>query len=122
MSNKDEIKKIREQDYRVREELAKALLSAIKISCELYHKDPEESIAAVRDNFKATLRAVDLPYNLLTIRAMIEGIIYSGKPINLPNMAFDKNLAYVFLLLWEQELIREKEKKLKSVNLGDEKK
>ena len=119
--NQEEIKRIKEEERKIRENTVKALHAALEVSCTMHRMNKEEALKQVRDSFKTCLKVADLSYNLVTVRAMIEGAVYIRTAQKMGNAMFPADMSYALLLLWEDELIKEKEAKLSSVDFGEKK-
>lgn len=112
---------MREAEYKIRQGVVEALMASIKISCQMHNLNQDEALKMTRDAFKSTLKAVDLPYNLMTVRAMIEGAVYIKTAQKMANALFPAEMSYALLLLWEDELIKEKNEKLAGLDFGEKK-
>lgn len=111
-----ERQKIRREEYENRKKICEAMRGAIDIGARATNTDPAKNLEYVKEDFKKVLLEMELPFTLITIRAMIEGASYIRTTQKMGNIIFDPSLSFGLLILFEEELMRERDEKLKALN------
>ena len=115
MTTRADIQKI---EYERRANVVKQMRIIIESSALKNGTDPILNIKSARDGFKQTLKDMDLPFSLLVINAMIEGALYIQEAQKMGTKTFPPEMSLGLLYLLEDEMIKERDEKLKDLNLN----
>ncbi len=108
--------KIQKEEKELRERVVKHIRSHIEAAAMQNGTDPVLNLEYARNEFKQTLKNLGFPYSLLVVRAMIEGAIYISVAKQMGNITFPPEMSLGLLYLFEEELVKQKEERLKDIN------